>query len=210
MKSGYWMGRYRVPLMVWAWDDKEDIIHPPNQHGNYLVAWIDPVSREIVQSWNLDNLNNFLKEAPPHPDWRMIYTDIPVRTDAEVKSAAREEVPRSAREIRLLKIILTLWLATIPAGIAVLEFLGPEWLTWIGLAFVLWKALKTAQQIWGRAKPSAREAEKAERQRKMDHYFYHCERNPAGFLRLKTENFQNESRELVWREAEELASGVDR
>ena len=34
--------------------------------------------------------------------------------------------------------------------------------------------------------------EKAEKKRKMDHYYYHCERNPEGFMRLKFENFDGE------------------
>ena len=34
----HWMGRYRVPLMVWMLDDKEDTIHPPESYGQKLVT----------------------------------------------------------------------------------------------------------------------------------------------------------------------------
>ena len=35
----------------------------------------------------------------------------------------------------------------------------------------------------------------AEKRQKMEHYFYHCERNPEGFMRLKVENFERETME---------------
>jgi hypothetical protein len=39
----------------------------------------------------------------------------------------------------------------------------------------------------------------------MAHYFYHCERNPAGFARLKMENFEKDISEHTRREVDELA-----
>ena len=205
-----WIGRYRVPLMVWALDNKEDAIRPPDRDANCLVAWNDPESGQIVKSWDHRDLTAYLKKAPQHPDWRTIYADIPVRTDAEVKAAAHEKFSERRRWIRWLKIVFMLWLAMIPAGYAIFEFLGPEWLGYFGLAFVLWKALKAALQIWGRTEPSVREKGKAERQRRMDHYYYHCERNPRGFERLKVENLQNDAREQVRWDAEDLARRTDR
>jgi len=38
----------------------------------------------------------------------------------------------------------------------------------------------------------------------MEHYHYHCERNPEGFLRLKLENFEREEREQIQNEAKAL------
>jgi hypothetical protein len=38
----------------------------------------------------------------------------------------------------------------------------------------------------------------------MKHYFYHCERNPEGFARLKAENFEREAKERIIKEAELL------
>jgi hypothetical protein len=34
-----------------------------------------------------------------------------------------------------------------------------------------------------------------EKERKMAHYFYHCERNPDGFARLRNENFEDDERD---------------
>ena len=202
----HWLKRYNVPLMVWAWDEKEDIIRSPYRDNDCLVAWICSDNGEIVKSWNIGDLDQLLKETPHHPDWRAIYVDVPVRTQAEVKSEARERLLEQKRGNRLLRIILTLWLAVIPAGYAVFEFLGPVWLGLIGLLFVVYKAIRTCFRIWNLSKVSGKEERESEKRRRMEHYFYHCERNPEGFMRLKGENFRDEARERVRQEAEELRS----
>lgn len=205
-----WMARYPVPLMVFACDDKEDTLRPTNSEGDCLVAWLTPASGEIVQSWSISDLSHFLAQVPPHRDWRTIYTDVPVRTNSEVKAEAYKKSSEISRNSRFLKIALILWIAVIPAGYAIFEFLGPEWLGLIGLVFVLWKALKAALRIWGRVEPSAREAAQAETRNRMEHYFYHCERNPAGFLRLMSENLVSDARERVRKEAHDLSAKMDK
>ena len=200
----HWMRRYPVPLMVWALDDKEDIIRLPNSDRDCLFAWHGPESGQIVQSLNHNDFEDVLKATPRHPDWPTIYTDVPFRTGHEVRVAAQDSLLARKRQNALLKIILTLWLAVIPAGYAVFEFLGPVWLGLLGLAFVLWKALQTGLRIWGRAQPSQKEKRVSEKQRKVDHYFHHCERNPDGFMRLKLENFENDTRVRIRAEAIEV------
>jgi len=64
-------------------------------------------------------------------------------------------------------------------------------------------------KIWARTKRSPAELAEAKKKSKMEHYYYHCERNPAGFLRLKGENFESDSRERVRKEADELANKSD-
>lgn len=206
----HWLERYSVPLMVWAWDEKEDIIRPPNRDGDCLVAWTGADSGEVMKSWNIEDLDDFLKEAPCHPDWRTIFVDIRVRTHAEVKSEARDRLLEQKRQNRLLRIFLTLWLAVIPAGYVVFEFFGPEWLGLIGLVFVVWKALKTSLRMWNLTKASGIEEKEREKRTKMEHYFYHCERNPEGFFRLKTENFREEARERVREEAKDMRGRAGR
>ena len=137
--SRHWLERYSVPLMAWAWDEKEDIIHPPNRDGNCLVAWIGADSGEVMKSWNIEDLDDFLKEAPCHPDWRTIFVDIPVRTHAEVKSGARDRLVEQRRQSRLLRIFLTLWLAVIPAGYVVFRIF------WAGMARPDWACLRCVE-----------------------------------------------------------------
>ena len=209
-EAEHWLKRYPVPLMIWALDAEENTIVPPNCESDCLTAWISRENGKIIRSRTLRDLEVFLKGAPPEPDWLTIYADVPVRTDAEIKAAARQGLQEQRRQIRSLNIVLILWLAAIPAGIAVFEYLGPEWLSRLVLAFVLWKAWKTGYRIWGRGRPSPKEQEKAEKQRKMAYYFYHCERNPDGFLRLKSENFADDARQQVRKEAEQIADSAKR
>ena len=44
-------------------------------------------------------------------------------------------------------------------------------------------------------KESDVEKKKSEKQRTMEHYYYHCERNPCGFEKLKIENFEQDAKD---------------
>jgi len=68
----------------------------------------------------------------------------------------------------------------------------------------LWQAIRTARKLFWRVEPSKSEKEKAEKELKMSHYFYHCERNLEGFARLKIENFEREAKERILKETEDL------
>jgi hypothetical protein len=205
----FWLGRYPVPLMVSAWDDAEAMLRPLGSDRGFLVAWVSPDNGEIKQSWDVKDLDRYLEKSFVVPDWRKVYANLQFRTQDQVKSEALKRASKQAKQVRFLKFSLILWLVAIPAGYALIEFFGPEWLGFIGLSFVLWKAFMLSLRIWGRAKPSPKELEKAEKQRKMEHYFYHCERNPTGFWRLKNENFESDSRERVRSEADEIATKPD-
>lgn len=204
-----WLARYPVPLMVTAFDAGENLIRvKDNDEGSHLVGWSVPTTGEVVRSWHIGDLTEFLKTAPPHLDWRRIYTDVPFRTDSQIKTDAYKHVHEQRRRILVLKIVFALWLAVIPAGGAIFMYLGPEWLGLVALIFPLWKAWRTWLKISGKAAPSVVEAEKAEKQRKMEHYYYHCERNPSGFSILKAQNFENDLREKTQIEAAQLAEAA--
>jgi hypothetical protein len=55
-------------------------------------------------------------------------------------------------------------------------------------------------------KLTQREKEKAEKDLRMRHYYYHCEQNPEGFNRLKIENFERDAIKQTHLEAEEIRS----
>lgn len=38
----------------------------------------------------------------------------------------------------------------------------------------------------------------------MNHYYYHCERNPKGFRRLRAENFEEDEKERIKQERESI------
>jgi hypothetical protein len=201
----HWLARYRVPIMAWAWDAAENSIRP---HGDaddgLLVGWYEPGDATLTYAWKVEGLPPFLNDTLNLPDWRTIFKDIPFRTDAEVKANANREWIKTRKKNLTLKVILAVWLALIPAAWAITQYLGPQWLEIGILLYSLWKALRTARKLFWREEPSKLEKEKAEKELKMGHYFYHCERNPEGFVRLKLENFEREARERNRKEAEAI------
>ena len=62
----------------------------------------------------------------------------------------------------------------------------------------------------GWLKPSQRDKQKAEKDLKMNHYFYHCERNPDAFNRLKIENWERETIERTRDEAETIRKNASK
>jgi hypothetical protein len=77
----------------------------------------------------------------------------------------------------------------VPLGIAIAGF--ANW--WVGFAFFLislcqigWRLVQAygSPERWV---PGYKDRQ--EKELKMRHYYYHCDRNPDGFARLKTENF---------------------
>lgn len=161
-----WLSRYPVPLMIFAYDEAENMIAPKSETETCLVGWKIPDSDEIRQSWTLDDLTKFLESAPLHPDWRTVYSDVPFRTDAQVKANTRKQLDEQRKGFRVLKVILLLWLAVIPATFAVIEFLGPQWLGVIVLVYSLWKAWRAGREIWGHSKPPPSEIAASEKKQK--------------------------------------------
>lgn len=201
-----WIGRFPVPLMASALDEKEDLIAVHgNGAGGHLFAWFEPDAGEITLSSKAADLDAFLRANPAARNLREIYAYVPARTKEQVKADADKYAQERRRQNLLLKGLLALWLVIIPAGIALFEYFGPEWLGIIALTFSLWQAWRTWRKITGRSKPSRAEAERAEKDRKMRHYYYHCERNPLGFQKLMAENLREDLRQRTRHEAAELA-----
>lgn len=101
-----WLQRYAVPLMITAWDAKENMLRPNGEDTPHLVGWLSPSSTKAVHSWQLDDLTAFLKSGPATPDWRTIYKNVPVKTDAEVKANAAKFAQERRKQSRYLKGIL--------------------------------------------------------------------------------------------------------
>lgn len=201
----HWLGRYAVPIMAWAYDASENQICPNgNIDDGVLTAWLSPGSKIIMHTWKTKESPAFLNDTENRPDWRTIYKDLPFRTDAEVKSDAQQKLLKTREQNYTLKIVLAIWLAVIPATWAVIQYLGPDWLATGVLLYSLWQAFRAARKLFWNVQPTAAEKAKSEKESKMAHYYYHCERNPEGFSRLKVENFERVAKERIAKEAAEL------
>jgi hypothetical protein len=200
-----WLARYPVPIMAWAYDAADNTIRPNGDvDDGLIVGWYAPGTTTFTYAWKLEGLPAFLNDTTKPPDWQTIYKDVPFRTDAEVKANANRKMPKRRKGILLLKIVLAIWLAVIPAAWAIIEYLGPEWLAAAVLLYALWKAFRAARNLFWPREPSKSEKEKSEKELKMSHYFYHCELNPEGFNRLKAENFERDARERIRKEADAI------
>lgn len=203
-ESNLWLEKYSVPIMATAFDFKEDIIRWGEPEKSTLVSWLDPRASTVSRSWNISDLTNFLEQHAERQSWRKIYTDIPFRADTEVKETAKQRAALARKQNRTLLVILLAWASVVPATLAIVQFFGPEWLSAIVLVYALSKAWQAALRLFGYSRPSVKESEERDKERKMRHYFYHCERNPDGFARLMIENSQKDSADRTRKEAEEL------
>jgi len=204
-----WVSRYRVPVMVSGIDETDSLISLTGvRPENHLVGWPASDTGEIAQSWKLDDLSAYLKSNPAHIDLKNVYADVPFRTKAQVKAASDKQIDTCRRQNRLLKALLIVWLVVIPFTTATVGYFAPDWLSLAIYVYSFWNAYRTWRKITGRAKPSKSAIEKAEKKRKMQHYYYHCERNPSGFQKLKMENFENDARDQVRAESSQLADPV--
>lgn len=201
----HWLRRFPVPIMAWAYDAAENSIRPNGKADDgLLVGWYTPGTTGFTYSWKVDGLPPFLNDTSNRPDWREIYKGVPFRTDTEVKANAYRELDKTRKQNLILKVIFAFWLAVFPAAWAIIQYLGPEWLALAVLAYSLWQAFRAGRSLFWHVEPSKAEKEKDATELKMNHYFHHCERNPDGFLRLKSENFEKDAKERVAKDADDL------
>ena len=197
-----WLDRYPVPIMAFAWDSTEEILSEENSYS--CVGWLDAVTNKAVLSWDYQDLTAITDKWHAPEDWRSIFADVPVRTGSQMSERGSKQTRERRRQVLWWKILLAIWAVGIPVGLALLEFFGPQWLAVFTLFVALASAWGAFRRLWGLEKVSKREERDAEKKRKMDHYFYHCERNPTGFAALKAENFAKDAEERVRGEAADL------
>lgn len=188
-----WLARYPVPVMISAFDDKENLINlEPFKECNHLMGFVSEAQKEPVGHWHLVSDANLPHIALDQASLKRIYHDIPFKiwppTDA--KRAEQEQT----KMVRTAWIILFVWLVIVPLAIIILGETS-VWVARIVLIYSIWKVVVQSLKLTGHWKQSAREKEKQQGDREKEHHHYHCKKNPQGFLRLKIENSQNEARE---------------
>lgn len=128
-----------------------------------------------------------------------VYKDVPFRLQEEVRQKAQREARTTGKVIRLI-VFLTV---VVPVLIEVVS-LGVTWLGHLLAGISISAGLYKIGKAMGWLKPTKRDKEKDEKEQKMGHYFYHCERNPEAFNRLKCENFEREAIEQTRKESEAI------
>ena len=131
-----------------------------------------------------------------------VYEGIPFRLQEEVRQKAQRDALITGRVIRLF----LFFVVVVPVLIEIIS-MGVDWLGYILSTISISLGIYKVAKEMGWLKPSRRAKEEAEKDLKMRHYFWHCERNPEAFNRLKIENFEREAIERTRKEAETLRKG---
>ena len=195
-----WLKRYPVPVMVSAFNAKGDVISLSDDFDkSYLMGYIDPVTGGIVRKWGLFKDNELPSEHMDSSYLGRVYDGIPFRLQEEVRQKAQREARTTGTVIRLF----LFFVVVVPVLIEIIS-LGLDWLGYVLSGISIFIGIYKAAKALGWLKPSQREKQRAEKDLKMQHYFYHCELNPDGFNRLKIENFEREAIEKTRKEAEAL------
>lgn len=196
-EAHYWLRRYPVSAMAFPFDDTGALIRLPN--GQTLVALSDSSVDTPIFHWYCP-----LKDPMEIPersisDLAHIYHDVSFRRVIEIQKNVTQEARlrgRTMRSIVLLVIGVPLLVELISLGV---DWLGHA-LAATSLSAGIWK-LGVSMSWW---KPTKKQREHDEKDLKMRHYYYHCERNPTAFARLRAENSELEAREATLRHAEKL------
>jgi hypothetical protein len=196
----HWIAHYNIPIRVYAFDDIGTAITlEPMKTSDCLVGLIDDGAKDIRSTWGIIADD----ELPMHvldPEFlKRVYVDIPFKT----KGQLRQEIETEHRKLRTGWFIVVIWIVVIPVIVAILG-LANIWIGILVLAYAIYKAVVKALKLTGRFKPTSKEIQQKEKERKMAHYYYHCERNPNAFNRLKLENFKKDLKDQTQNEAEML------
>lgn len=202
-----WVNRFPVSLMASAFDNVDDTIELDGVRPcRHLICMPRHKGEKPEMHWRLVPDEEMPRDALEKQFLLQVYKDVPRKTSSELRALA----DRKAREIRVGWYIVFAWAVVLPAAVLILEFFSPTWVTVLILIYGLSKAVVKALKMLGKIKPSAAEVKKAEEERRMKHHHYHCERNPEGFLRLRTENLKREFREKNEKEAASLGVSSER
>lgn len=125
------------------------------------------------------------------------------RTQSEVSENANKNAKERVLRLKLFRYVYFLWLAVIPLIWELAQFFGPQLLTTLATAYCVWKFIinfiKTFYpDVW------KEEPTDSEKKRLKDHYYYHCQLNPEGFHRLRSENIEKDQRQKTKKEYDQL------
>jgi hypothetical protein len=194
----HWLNRFAVPVMVSAFDAKDSVIRFSDEpYESHLMGYIEPHNGVLVQKWGLFEEDEMPSEQKDIGYLERVYQGVPFRLQEKVREKVRREARVRGRVIRVIVFFY--------AGSAVLielVALGVNWLGHVLAAVSIATGTYKLGKAMGWLKPTKRDKEKAEKEQKMGHYYYHCERNPETFNRLKCENFERDAIEQARNESE--------
>ena len=194
-----WLHRFPVPTMVSSFDAKDDLITLKGCRDDHHLMGFAPKTGGMIKRWGIFRDDEMPSEFRNDHYLEHVYAGVPCRPVEEVRRKATIE----ANSIRRAAALIILLVILVPLAIQVAS-LGIAWFGYlVSVISILFGIYKVAKAL-GWIKPSEQEKRKAEKQSKMEHYYYHCERNPEAFNRLKIDNFEREAVEQTQAEAKAI------
>lgn len=184
-----WLSRFRVPVMVSSFDAKDDLIRiAAESDQSHLMGYVDLQTGEMIQRWGLLKDDELPSEQKDPGYLARVYEGVPFRLQETVRQNAMREARTMGRSVRMIVFLL----AGVPLLIEIVS-LGVTWVGYVLAGISITAGLYKLAKTMGWLKPTQRAKEIAEKDLRMKHYFYHCERNSEGFNRLKIENLEREA-----------------
>jgi hypothetical protein len=198
-----WIKRYPVPLMVFAFAKTGSMIHLEELNGgSSFMGFLDPKTQKPVCRWGIVNDEELPETQLSEAYLDKVYYGIPFRTQAEVDENVSRRYRHQRLGIQIFKWVFLL-IVVVPVLVEILS-LGVPVLGYVISGVSILGGVYKVAKLAGWVKPTQSERIRAEKRRKMDHYYWHCERNPEGFARLRRENFNREASEETRKEFEAL------
>jgi len=185
-----WLRKFPVPTLISSFDLKDNLIDVSVcRETAHLMGYVSS-SGEMLKRWRIFADTELPRELISADHLAEIYKSIPSRSADEVRNQARAK----AKTLKRAATLISVFIIGIPLAVEILSF-GIAWIGYVIAGVSVLVGLYKAAKAFGWIKPSERQKRAAEKRQKMEHYFYHCERNPEGFMRLKIENFERETME---------------
>lgn len=198
-----WITKYPIHTLVHAYNDKESSIYIGDLFETSLSGWIDNESGKFRYTWKMYKgpLNS---NRRTNAELVQLFSGIPYRTQSQINEKMDIAIKERILGRNVFRYIYFLWLGVIPLIWGISQFFGPQFLTTIATIYCVWKFIisfiKTFfPDVW------KEEPTDSEKIRLKDHYYYHCQLNPEGFDRLKSENFEKEQKQKIQKKYDQLA-----
>jgi hypothetical protein len=198
-----WLTRFPVPVMASAFDASGDCLEVlDDSSDSSLMGYMDSKTSKVVCRWGTLGDGELPIEQSKPQYLSMAYEGIPYRFKSLFRKQADEKAIQLRNGMRLFRIASIFWVG-IPLSVEIIS-LGVNW-----IGYALWSlsvsiGLFKFARVLGWIKPSKRQLAKDEEAQQMRHYYYHCERNPNAFERLRNENFEREAIEDTRQEFKSL------
>ena len=195
-----WLNRYPIPVEVQAWDGNENPISlAPIKESKSLFGYFPKGQQEIHHRWAPVGWQELPQVSLDRTYLKTVYADIPFRTSEDLQRQAKKH----SRMVLTVWWFFFVWAVVVPLIVIILGETN-VWVARLVLGYSLWKVVVEILKRTGKWKKSARQIQREKEDLERDHHHYHCKRNPEAFARLKSENFDRETRERIRKEAETL------